>query len=536
MAKQIMYGESAVLKLREGLRKAFETVKTTFGPSGKNVLVEKKFGSPEVTKDALTVSKELEVKDPFINMGIKFLNEVCDRTNDKVGDGTALAAILLHSLYEGGLNLINFGVKPQTIREVYSKLLNITIEELTKRKKLITDSNQYKQIATVSSGNNEKIGELLSEAVVKIGGEGIITVEESKSAETVLDWAKGYQFDKGFVSPYFITNLEKYTCELEEPYILIYDRKIANLQEFIPVLEQVVPTGKPLFIICDEIEGEPLATLVINKLSGAFLSCAVKTPGYGDRRKAMLEDIAIFTGGMYISEDSGLKLENVTLQQLGRAKKVIVEKERSIIIDGQGKQESIESRKEQIRRAIKETTSDYDRDKLKERLAKITGGVATIKVGAHTESLTKELKSLVENAVHAVVAARDEGILPGGGISLLKVSKIIENTPLNTNEEEAIKKVFVNALKAPSKQILANALGEEGTKYLEEIAEKPFEIGLDITTKEFTDFVSKGIIDPYKVVKIALENATSIAKVLLCSSTLVAELKKKKEKVEGAVA
>lgn len=534
MSKQIMYGENAVLKLREGLRKAYEAVKVTFGPSGKNVLVEKKFGSPQVTKDALAVTKELEVKDPFVNMGIKYINEVCDRTNDKVGDGTALAAILLASLYEGGLKLINFGIKPQVIRNKYTDLFNLTIEELVKYKKLVSDTNQYKFLATVASGNNEKIGELLAEAISKIGSEGIITVEESKSAETTLDVAKGYQFDKGYISPYFITNLDKSTCEFDDPYILIYDRKISNLQEFIPILEEVVSTGKPILVICDELEGEALATLVINKLSGGFLSCAVKTPGYGDRRKAYLEDIAIFTGGMYISEDSGMKLENVTMQQLGRAKKVIVEKERTILIDGYGKQSRIEERCNQIRKAIKETTSDYDRDKLKERLAKLQGGVAIVKVGAHTESLTKELKSLVENAVHSIVAARDEGILPGAGISLLKVSKTLESIGVKSNEEEAIKNVFVQALRAPARQILDNALENEGGKYIEEIIEKPFNVGFDVVKKDFVDFVEKGIIDPYKVVRIALENATSLARVLLCSTTLITDLKKKKEKQEGA--
>ncbi len=534
MSKQIMYGDNAVLKLKDGLRKAYEAVKVTFGPSGKNVLLDKKFGSPQVTKDALAVTKELEVQDPFVNMGVKYLNEVCDRTNDKVGDGTALAAILLYSLYEGGLKLINFGANVQNIRDTYSSLLNLTIDELTKQKKLITDTNQYKFIATVSSGNNEKIGEILCDAISKIGAEGIITVEESKSAETVLDTTKGYQFDKGYISPYFVTNLEKSTCELEEPYILIYDRKISNLQEFVEVLEQVVSTGKPLLVICDELEGEPLATLVINKLSGSFVSCAVKTPGYGDRRKQYLEDIAIFTGGMYISEDSGMKLENVTIQQLGRAKKVIVEKERTIIIDGEGKQDRIEARYAQIRRAIKETTSDYDRDKLKERLAKLTGGVAIVRVGAPTESSAKELKSLVENAVHSIVAARDEGILPGAGISLLKVSKTVEGVKMKSQEEEAIKNVFVNALRMPAKQILENALEGEGGKYIEEIMEKPFNIGFDVVKKEFVDFVERGIIDPYKVVRIALENATSVARVLLSSSTLITDLKKKKEKQEGA--
>ncbi|MFN7181187.1 MAG: chaperonin GroEL, partial [Planctomycetota bacterium] len=348
MSKQIMMGDNAVLKLREGLKKAYQAVKVTVGPSGKNVLLDKKFGSPQATKDALSVTKEMEEKDPFINMGVKYLNEVCDRTNDKAGDGTALAGILLYNLYERGLRLINFGISPQKIREEYTKLLNLTIEELTKQKKLITDPNQYKYFATVSTGYNEKIGELLAQAITQIGEEGIIQVEESKSIETTLDFARGYQFDKGFVSPYFLTNLDKQTCELEEPYILIYDRKISNLQEFIPLLEEIVPTGKPLLTICDEIEGEALATLVINKLSGAFLSCAVKTPGYGDRRKAYLEDIAIVTGGTYISEDSGMKLENVSIQQLGRAKKVIVEKERTIIIDGYGKQDRIEARKNQI--------------------------------------------------------------------------------------------------------------------------------------------------------------------------------------------
>lgn len=534
MSKQIMYGESAVLKLREGLRKAYDAVKVTFGPSGKNVLLEKKFGSPQITKDALTVTKELELKDPFVNMGVKYLNEVCDRTNDKVGDGTALAAILLHSLYEGGLKLVNFGIKPQNIRETYTKLLNLTIDELLKQRKLVDDVNQYRYIGTVAAGNNEHIGAILAEAISKIGAEGIITVEESKGAETTLDTAKGYQFDKGYISPYFITDLEKSICEMEEPYILIYDRKISNLQEFIPILEEVVPSGKPLLVICDELEGESLATLVINKLSGALLSCAVKTPGYGDRRKAYLEDIAIFTGGMYISEDSGIKLENVTIQQLGRAKKVIVEKDRTIIVDGFGNKERIESRCNQIRRAIKETTSDYDRDKLKERLAKLTGGVAIIRVGAHTESLAKELKSLVENAVHSVVAARDEGILPGGGISLLKVSKTIENIPVQSKEEEAIREVFVQALRAPARQILTNALEEEGEKYIEEIIEKPFNIGFDVIKKEFVDFVANGIVDPYKVIRIALENSVSIARVLLSSATLVTELKKRKEKEAGA--
>lgn len=534
MGKQIMYGDNAVLKLREGLRKAYEAVKVTFGPSGKNVLLEKKFGSPQITKDALAVTKELEVKDPFVNMGVKYLNEVCDRTNDKVGDGTALSAILLHSLYEGGLKLINFGIKPQIVRDVYTNLLNLTIEELVKHKKLVADTNQYKFIATVSSGNNENVGEMLSNAISKIGSDGTITVEESKSAETILDIANGYQFDKGYISPYFITNLEKQSCEFDDPYILIYDRKISNLQEFVAVLEQVVPTGKPILVICDELEGEPLATLVINKLSGGFMSCAVKTPGYGDRRKAYLEDIAIFTGGMYISEDSGMKLENVTVQQLGRAKKVIVEKERTILVDGYGKQNRVEERCNQIRKAIKETTSDYDRDKLKERLAKLTGGVAIIRVGAPTESLAKELKSLVENAVHSIIAARDEGILPGAGISLLKVSKTIEGVKVKSQDEEAIKNVFVDALKAPSRQILDNALEDEGGKYIEDIIEKPFNVGFDVVAKEFVDFTERGIIDPYKVVRIALENATSVARVLLSSSTLIAELKKKKEKQEGA--
>ncbi len=535
MSKQIMYGENGILKLREGLKKAYETVKVTFGPTGKNVLVDKKFGSAQATSDALSITKEIEEKDPFINMGVKYLNEVCDRTNDKAGDGTALAAILMYSLYERGLRLINFGISPQKVRDVYTRLLNTSLDELIKYKKSISTSDQYKYIAMVAGGYNEKIASLLADAVTKIGEEGIIQVEESKSTDTILDFADGYQFDKGFVSPYFMTNLEKQICELEEPYILIYDRKISNLQEFIPILEEVAPTGKPMLVICDEIEGEALATLVINKISGAFRSCSVKTPGYGDRRKAYLEDIAIVTGGMYISEDSGIKLENVSLQQLGKAKKVVVEKERTIIIGGYGKQDRIDARKNQIRKAIKETTSDYDRDKLKERLAKLTGGVAIIRVGGATESLSKELKSKVENAVHSVVAARDEGILPGGGISLLKISKAMQNIKMETVEEETIKNNFVTALTLPAKQVLENALGEDGTKYLNEIAGKPFNIGFDVISKQFVDFLEKGIIDPYKVIRVALENAVSIARVLLTSSTLVADLKKKKEKIEGAV-
>jgi len=536
-AKKIVYGEEARAKLKSGVDKLANAVKVTLGPKGREVIIEKQWGGPVVTKDGVTVAKEIELPDPLENVGAQLVKEVASQTNDKAGDGTTTATVLAQAIFNEGIKAITSGANPMDIRRGMEKAAKKVIENLKKLSKKVETREEIEQVATVSANNDPEIGKLIADAIEEVGKDGVITVEEGKTSETTLEVVKGMQFDRGYLSPYFITNPEKMTCELENPYILIYEKKISNIKELLPVLEQVARTGRPLFIIAEDVEGEALATLVVNHLKGVLRTCAVKAPGFGQRRKEYLQDIAVVTGGTAITEDLGIKLEHVTLDMLGQADKVVVDKETFTIIGGKGDEEEIKKRIEQIKRQIEETTSDYDREKLQERLAKLTGGVAIIKVGAPTEADLKEKKYRVEDAVNATKAALEEGIVPGGGTSLVRASENLEEEVEVENEDQRIGvRIIARAATAPLKQIANNA-GYEGGMVLAKVIELGREnpnIGFNAATGEYVDMMKAGIIDPTKVERTALENAVSASGVLLTSEAIVANIPEKKEDKGGA--
>ncbi|MGC8941181.1 MAG: chaperonin GroEL [Sulfurihydrogenibium sp.] len=533
-AKRMVYGDEARAKLKAGVDKLANAVKVTLGPRGREVILEKKWGSPVVTKDGVSVAKEIELADPYENMAAQLVKEVASKTADVAGDGTTTATVLTQAIFEEGLKAVAAGANPVYVKRGIDEAVKIVIEELKKLSKPVSGRKEIEQVATISANNDPEIGKIIADAMEKVGKDGVITVEESKSAETVLEVTEGMQFDRGYLSPYFITNPEKMEAVLENPYILIYEKKINNIRELLPVLEKVVQTNRPLLIIAEDVEGEALATLVVNHIKGILKVCAVKAPGFGERRKAMLQDIAILTGGTAITEDLGIKLESVDLDMLGKADKVVVDKDNTTIIGGKGNPEEIKARIEQIKKQIETTTSDYDREKLQERLAKLAGGVAIIKVGAATEAELKEKKDRVDDAVHATKAAVEEGIVPGGGVALYRASRAL----CNINEENPDKawgiKIVRNACKVPLKQIAYNA-GFEGSVVIEKLkdSDNP-NYGFNAATGEYVDMVEAGIIDPTKVVRTALQNAASIAGTMLTAECLVAEIKEKEEKLPGA--
>ncbi|MCS6878998.1 MAG: chaperonin GroEL [Geminicoccaceae bacterium] len=533
-AKELRFSTEARAKVLRGVQTLADAVKVTLGPKGRNVVLEKSFGAPRITKDGVTVAKEIELADKFENMGAQLVREVASKTNDVAGDGTTTATVLAAAIVREGLKAVAAGMNPMDLKRGIDMAVEAVVEDLRKRSKKVTTSEEIAQVGTIAANGDTEIGKMLAEAMQKVGNEGVITVEEAKSLETELDIVEGMQFDRGYISPYFITDADKMRCVLEEPYILIHEKKLSSLQPLLPVLEQVVQSGKPLLIIAEDVEGEALATLVVNKLRGGLKVAAVKAPGFGDRRKAMLEDIAILTGGQVISEDLGIKLENVTLDMLGRAKRVVVEKENTTIVDGAGSKEDIKARCNQIRAQIEETTSDYDREKLQERLAKLAGGVAVIRVGGATEVEVKERKDRVDDAMNATRAAVEEGILPGGGVALLHAVKALDALkPANDDQAHGIK-IVRKAIQAPAWQIAENA-GVDGSVVVGKLLEsKDPNWGYDAQANEFCDLVARGIIDPTKVVRTALQDAASVAGLLITTEAMVAEKPEKKTQGAGA--
>jgi len=536
-----MYDDTARKKIQKGIERLARTVKVTLGPTGRNVILEKSYGSPVITKDGVTVSKEISLEDPFENMGAKMVNEVASKTSDVAGDGTTTATVLAQAIYNEGLKNVTAGANPMSIKRGIDAAVEAVVEYLKTISKPVKKREEIAQVATISANSDSVIGNLLADAMDKVGKDGVITVEEGKSTQTELEFVEGMQFDKGYISPYFITDANSMEAVLEDCHILIYEKKLSNLQEMIPLLEKIAQTGSRLLVICEDMEGEALAGLVINKLRGTLHCCAVKAPGFGDRRKAMLQDIAVLTGGKFISEDLGMKLENITLSDLGRAKTVRVGKEDTTIISGAGKKTDIQARIAQIRKQIEDTTSDYDREKLQERLAKLTGGVALIKVGANTETEMKERKARVEDALHASRAAAEEGIAPGGGVALLRSIGAVEKMKKKLEGDEKVgAEIVEKVLEMPLWQIAENS-GLDGPVMVEVVKEKPQNTGLDASTGEYVDMFKAGIIDPTKVIRTALQNAASVASVLLTTETMVTDLKEEKEAdkekgpVEGAV-
>src|SRR5262245_7809835 len=531
-AKQLLFDEAARQQLLKGVSQLAKAVTATLGPKGRNVVLDKKYGSPTVTKDGVTVAKEIELENPYENMGAQMVREVASKTSDTAGDGTTTATVLAEAIFREGLKHVTSGANPIGIQRGISKAVEAASEQLGKIAKKVKDKEEIKQVATVSANWDTQIGEIIADAMDKVGKDGTITVEEAKSIDTTLDVVEGMQFDKGYLSPYFVTNAETMEAKLEEGYILNYEKKISSLKDLLPILEKVAKLGKPLLIIAEEVEGEALATLVVNKLRGTLNVCAVKAPGFGDRRKAMLEDIAILTGGKCITEDLGIKLENVTLDDLGRAKSIVVDKENSTIVEGTGKSSEIQGRVNQIRRQIEETTSDYDREKLQERLAKLAGGVAVINVGAATETEMKEKKARVEDALHATRAAVEEGIVPGGGVAYIRSLKALEKL---AEENEGDVKVGVQivrrALEQPLRTLCENA-GIEGSLVVEQVKQYKGEdkfTGYDVDGERYVDMFKAGIIDPTKVSRTALQNAASVASLLLTTEALVTEIPEKKK-------
>jgi len=528
MPKQLRFDEEARASLLKGINIMANAVKATLGPKGRNVVIDKKFGSPTITKDGVTVAKEIELQDKYENMGAQMLKEVASKTSDIAGDGTTTATVLAQAIYREGLKNVTAGANPMGLKRGIEKAVDAVVEELKKLSKSTKDKKEIAQVATIASNNDKAIGNLIAEAMEKVGKDGVITVEESKSADTVLDVVEGMQFDRGYLSPYFVTDPERMECVLEDPYILIHEKKISVMKDMLPLLEQVARASKPLLIVAEEVEGEALATMVVNKLRGTLSGCAVKAPGFGDRRKAMLEDIATLTGGKAITEDLGIKLENIKLTDLGRAKKVVVDKDNTTIVEGAGKASAIEGRIKQIRAQIEETTSDYDREKLQERLAKLAGGVAVVKVGAATETAMKEKKARVEDALNATRAAVEEGIVPGGGVALLRAAKAVERLKLEGDEKVGAM-IVKRALEEPIRQIIENA-GLEGSVVVEKVkSESTPTRGFDAETVEFVDMLQAGIIDPTKVERVALQNAASIASLLLTTEALITDLPEEKK-------
>ena len=530
-AKQLLFDEAARHALLRGVEKLAKTVKATLGPSGRNVILDKKFGSPTITKDGVTVAKEIELEDPYENMGAQLVREVASKTSDMAGDGTTTATVLAEAIYREGLKNVTAGANPTSLQRGIHKAVEAIVAELGKISKKVKDRTEIAQVATVSANWDVAIGNIIADAMDKVGKDGTITVEEAKSIETTLDVVEGMQFDKGYISPYFVTNSESMEAVLDSPYILLHEKKISSLKDILPVLEKVAKTGKPLLIISEDVEGEALATLVVNKLRGTLQIAAVKAPGFGDRRKAMLEDIAVLTGGRLITEDLGIKLESLGLDDLGRCKRITIDKENTTIVEGSGKQSEIQGRVAQIRRQIAETTSDYDREKLQERLAKLAGGVAVINVGAATETEMKEKKARVEDALHATRAAVEEGIVPGGGVALIRAQRVIEK--LNVEGDEKIGAAIVSrAIEAPLRQLADNA-GLEGALIVSEAKRRKGNEGLNIATGEWIDLVKAGVVDPTKVTRSALQHAASISGLLLTTEAVVTELPEKKAAPAG---
>ena len=531
-AKDIKYSDEARRAILRGVEQLAKAVKVTLGPSGRNVVIEKKFGSPTITKDGVTVAKEVELKDPFENIGAQLVKEVASKTSDVAGDGTTTATILAEAIFREGLKQITAGANPMEVKRGIDKAVEKVVEELKNMSKEVEGRKHISEVAAISANNDKEIGEKIAEAMDKVGKDGVITVEEAKGIETYVEVVEGMQFDRGYISPYFVTNAEKMETVLEDPFILLYDKKISAIKDILPVLEKVAQHGKPILIIAEDVEGEALATLVVNKLRGTLQAAAVKAPGYGERRKAMLEDIAILTGGRVISEEAGMKLETAQLSDLGRAKRVIITKDYTTIVEGAGKKEDIEARIKQIKAQIEETKSDYDREKLQERLAKLSGGVAVIYVGAATETEMKEKKARIEDALHATKAAVEEGIVPGGGVALLRAAKALENIDLKGDQKVGAE-IVRRALYEPLRQIAENA-GLEGSLVVEEVKKLDTTKGLNAATGEYVDMFEAGIIDPTKVERVALQNAASIASLLLTTEAMITEIKEKEQNTPPA--
>jgi len=521
MAKQITTGDDARQALLKGINALSNIVKETLGPRGKNVILEKKFGSPTSTKDGVTVAKEVELKEPLENMGAQLVKEVASKTSDVAGDGTTTATVLAQSVYSEGLKYVTAGANPNLIKKGIDEAVKIVVDELKKISRDVS-GEMIAQVGAISANNDDSIGKIIAEAMDKVGKDGVITVEEAKGLETTMDIVEGMQFDRGYLSPYFITDPDRMECVLEEPLILLHEKKISNLRDFLPLLENVAKMGKPLLVIAEEVEGEALATLVVNKLKGTFSCASVKAPGFGDRRKAMLEDIAVLTGGKVITEDIGVKLDSVTIDWLGNCAKVVIDKDNTTIVEGRGDSEEVQARIKQIRTQIDETTSDYDREKLQERLAKMVGGVALVKVGAATETELKEKKARVEDAMHATKAAVEEGIVPGGGVALLRTQKALEGLKVEGDMQIGVN-IIKRAVEEPLRQIANNA-GYEGSIVVEKVKEMELNKGFNALSEKYEDLVKNGVLDPTKVVRIALQNAASIAGLLLTTEGLVSEI------------
>ena len=526
-AKDVKFSQEARDRMLRGVDILANAVRVTLGPKGRNVVLEKSFGAPRISKDGVTVAKEIELEDKFENMGAQMVREVASKTADQAGDGTTTATVLAHAIVREGAKSVAAGANPMDLKRGVDLAVNTIVEELQAKAKKVTSNDEIAQVGTISANGDPEIGNIIAEAMKRVGNEGVITVEEAKSLETELDVVEGMQFDRGYISPYFVTNAEKMTVELEDPYILIHEKKLSSLQPMLPVLEAVVQSARPLLIIAEDVEGEALATLVVNKLRGGLKVAAVKAPGFGDRRKAMLEDIAVLTGGTVISEDLGIKLENVALDMLGRTKRVAIDKENTTIVGGEGKKEDIDARAQQIKVQIEETTSDYDREKLQERLAKLAGGVAVIKVGGATEVEVKERKDRVDDALNATRAAVEEGIVPGGGVALIRAVKALDDLDAENEDQKVGIGIVRKALLAPARQIFENA-GEDGAVVVGKILENAkYSYGFNAQTGEYGDMVSQGVIDPAKVVRHALQDAASIAGLLITTEAMVAELPKK---------
>jgi chaperonin GroEL len=528
-AKEVRFSEEARGRVLRGINILADAVTVTLGPKGRNVCLEKSWGAPTVTKDGVTVAKEIQLEDKFENMGAQMVKEVASKTSDVAGDGTTTATVLSRAIFSEGLKLVAAGHDPMSIKRGIDKAVEKVIDELKSLSKPTRDRDEIAQVGTISANNDKTIGDILAEAMDKVGKEGVITVEEAKGLETTLDLVEGMRFDRGYLSPYFVTDMERMECIYEDAYLLIHEKKISNMKDLLPVLENVAKTGKPFVIIAEEVEGEALATLVVNKIRGTLKCVAVKAPGFGDRRKAMLEDIAILTGGKMIAEELGLKLENVTLKDLGQAKRVIVDKDNTTIVEGVGKKSAIEGRISQIRAQIEETTSDYDREKLQERLAKLAGGVAVVKVGAATEVEMKEKKARVEDALHATRAAVEEGIVPGGGVALIRAATSLANLRVSEDEKVGVR-IVQKALEEPLRWIAANA-GSDGSVVLDKVKNGKGAYGFNAATEEFEDLVKAGIVDPTKVVRTALQNAASVAGLLITTEAMIAEKPEKKKEM-----
>ena len=537
-AKQLLYDIEARKKLLQGIKQLADVVRVTMGPTGRNVILEKGFGSPSVTKDGVTVAKEVELKDPFENMGAKLVNEVASKTSDAAGDGTTTATILAEAIFKEGIKSITAGANPIALKRGIDRAVELVVEEIQKLSKPVKGRAEIAQVGTISANNDSFIGNLLADAMEKVGKDGVITVEDARGVETRLDVVEGMQFDKGYISPYFVTNPQKMLVEFEDPYVLIHEKKISALKDLIPLLEKISTSGKPLLIIADDVEGEALAAMVVNKLRGVLQCCAVKAPGFGDRRKAMLEDIAILIKGRAVTEDLGVKLETLDIPDLGRAKKITVDKDKTTVVGGEGKKTDIQARITQIRNQMEATTSDYDKEKLQERLAKLTGGVAVIKVGAATEAEMNEKKARVEDALHATRAAVEEGIIPGGGVAYIRTIPALQEARKKFRGDEKLGlDIIIKALESPMRQIATNT-GENGAVVVEDVKGKATNVGFDANTLQYVDMVKAGIVDPTKVTRVALQSAASVAGLLLTTETMVTELKEEEEEaeaVEGAV-